>query len=206
MRKVPPLHARRRQSGVDRPKGAEPPRTAWLSEMDTVGSGPSTGVRPGLDAPDPGCALQTPDVGSGGVDVVVVVEDVVRVVAALDARGAGRSSGRRRRVPRRRPGRRRGSSASGARRGAGAGRACVSRVQAMFSSVSAGSIQTDGMMRFQPSSRCGTAVSRDADARDGAVEVLEQDRASSATGRTRSARRSRRSGPSVRPRVKLESQ
>ncbi len=29
----------------------------------------------------------------------------------------------------------------------------------MFASVSAGSIQTDGSSRFQPSSRCGTAVS-----------------------------------------------
>ena len=37
--------------------------------------------------------------------------------------------------------------------------ACVSRVQVLFLSVSAGSSQTDGINRLKPSSRCGTAVS-----------------------------------------------
>ena len=35
----------------------------------------------------------------------------------------------------------------------------VSRLQAMFASLSPGSVQTDGMSRFQPCLRCGTAVS-----------------------------------------------
>ena len=35
----------------------------------------------------------------------------------------------------------------------------VSRVQSMFAPVSAGSIQTEGIKKFQPWSRCGTAVS-----------------------------------------------
>ena len=35
----------------------------------------------------------------------------------------------------------------------------MSFVQAMLASVSAGSIHSDGSSRFQPSSRCGTAVS-----------------------------------------------
>ena len=35
----------------------------------------------------------------------------------------------------------------------------MSRVHWMFASVPAGSVHTDGTRRFQPGSRCGTAVS-----------------------------------------------